>query len=373
VERLRVLIASTPVGPIGAGVGGGVELTIRSLTAGLGQRGHAVEVIAPSGSVLPGVVVHQVEGTHQVSSQLTGRDAPIELPARSVLAAMWDRVADLQSDADVVVNLAYDWLPFYLTRWLPTPITHIVSMGSLTDVMDTAIHDVARRLPGRLAAHSQAQADTFDRAGDDGTIGGSTAISVPFRVLGGGISVEQYAVRHAPGQDPAHLGAVGRISPEKGLEDVAALSARTGWPVKVWGFMQDPAYWRRVLAEHPGARLEYCGFLSSAELQEAIGNCTALVMTPKWVEAFGLVAVEAMATGVPVVAYDRGGPAEIIVDAETGFVVPADDLDALAAAVGRIGTIDRLRCRRRVEEEYSTQAFARRVERWLLDVVGAAP
>ncbi|HSL72871.1 MAG TPA: glycosyltransferase [Ilumatobacteraceae bacterium] len=350
-----------------------MELTIRSLTAGLGQLGHAVEVIAPAGSVLPGVVVHQVEGTHQVSSQLMGRDAPIELPARSVLAAMWDRVADLHTDADVVVNLAYDWLPFYLTRWLPTPITHIVSMGSLTDVMDTAIHDVARRHPDRLAAHSHAQAHTYDRtAGDGGTVDAAAATSVPFRILGGGISVEQYAVRPAAGQNPAHLGAVGRISPEKGLEDVAALSAQTGWPVKVWGLMQDPDYWRRVLAEHPGARLEYCGFLSSGELQQAIGNCTALVMTPKWIEAFGLVAVEAMATGVPVVAYDRGGPAEIVVDGETGFVVPADDLDALADAVGRIGTIDRLRCRRRVEAEYSTEAFARRAEGWLLDVVGAA-
>ena len=283
-----MLIASTPVGPIGSGVGGGVDLTLRSLTVGLGRLGHAVEVIAPSGSILRGEIVHQVEGSLQPSSQLTERDSPIELAAGSVLAAMWDRVADLHADADVVVNFAYDWLPFYLTRWLRT-----------------------------------------------------------------------------------HLGAVGRISPEKGLEDVAALSEQTGWPVKVWGFMQDPEYWRRVLADHPGSRLEYCGFLSTAELQEAIGGCTALVMTPKWVEAFGLVAVEAMATGVPVVAYDRGGPAEIVVDGETGFVVPADDVEALAEALGRVDAIDRLRCRQRVDEEYSTEAFAHRFEAWLLDVVGA--
>ncbi len=195
---------------------------------------------------------------------------------------------------------------------------------------------------------------------------------MPFRILGSGVITDRYDVCVTPDVDPAYLGAVGRISPEKGLEDVAALSARSGWPVKVWGIMQDPGYWKRVCDEHPDARLEYCGFLATDDLQAAIGRCTAVVMTPKWVEAFGNVAIEAMATGVPVITYDRGGPAEIVVDGETGFVVPADDVDALAAAVERIGTIDRIMCRQRVEEEFSTDALARRVDAWLREVVAAS-
>ena len=95
-------------------------------------------------------------------------------------------------------------------------------------------------------------------------------------------------------------------------------------------------------------------------------------MTPAWVEAFGNVAIEAMATGVPVVAYDRGGPAEIITDGETGFVVPADDVDALIGAVARIDTIRRISCRQRVEEHFSTEAFAARVNAWFRDVLATA-
>ena len=68
-----------------------------------------------------------------------------------------------------------------------------------------------------------------------------------------------------------------------------------------------------------------------------------LLMTPKWVEAFGNVAIEAMACGVPVIAYRRGGPAEIVVDGETGFLVEPDDVDGMVAAVGRIDEIDRAR------------------------------
>jgi len=140
----------------------------------------------------------------------------------------------------------------------------------------------------------------------------------------------------------------------------------------VWGMMQDPAYWQRVCDRHPDAQLEYCGFLPTDDLQAALGRCTAVVMTPKWVEAFGNVAIEAMATGVPVITYDRGGPSEIVRDGETGFVVPPDDVGALVDAVGRIDTIDRIMCRQRVEEEYSTEALALRVDEWLRDVVTAA-
>ena len=355
---LRILIASTPVGPIGSGVGGGVELTLHSLVYGLGALGHHVEVVAPAGSLHIGVKVHQVEGALQASSQLSDRVTPTELPVGSVLVAMWDLIADMQDDVDIVVNLAYDWLPLYLTRFLGVPVVHFISMGSLSEAMDVAIADVAARHPGHLAAHTLSQAATF---GDPSW----------FRLLSSGIVTERYEM-HLSADTPAYLGAVGRISPEKGLEDVAELSARSGWPVKVWGVMQDAGYWERICDEHPAAELEYCGFLPTDDLQEAIGGCTAVLMTPKWVEAFGNVAIEAMATGVPVIAYDRGGPAEIVTDGETGFLVPVDDVDALVDAVGRIGEIERIRCRQRVEEHFSTGALAERVEAWLREVIAMA-
>ena len=334
-----------------------MELTLHNLVYGLGRQGHHVEVVAPAGSLHVGERVYQVEGALQVSSQMQGRDVTIEMPSDSVLAAMWNTVSDIQDGFDAVINLAYDWLPVYLTSYLRVPVLHLVSMGSLSNVMDAALADVGQRHPGRLAAHSVAQANTFPDP-------------AMFRIVGNGIVTERYDVQ-ASADAEAALGFVGRISPEKGLEDVAELSARTGRVVRVWGMMQDERYWRRILAAHPDASFDYRGFLPTDELQAEIGRCAALVMTPKWVEAFGNVAIEAMATGVPVITYDRGGPAEIVVDGITGFVVPADDVDALADAVGRIGKIDRAVCRRRVEAEYSSLAMADRVVAWVDEVVDA--
>lgn len=346
---------STPVGPLGSGIGGGVELTLHNLVFGLGNAGHHVEVVAPAGSLHIGERVHQIDGALQVSSQMQRRSAPIEMPVGSVLAEMWTVAADLQDQFDIIVNLAYDWLPLYLTGHFRTPVVHLVSMGSVNDVMDAALDAVADRLPGRLGVHSRAQAETFNNP------------SV-FRVLGNGIVSERYDVCLAVEPD-APLGFVGRISPEKGLEDIAELSAVTGRSVRVWGMLQDQAYWDHVVAEHPDATLEYQGFVPTDQLQAELGSCAALVMTPKWVEAFGNVAIEAMATGVPVITYDRGGPAEIVVDGVTGFVTAPDDVDALARAVNRIGEIDRTRCRQRVDAEYSSAAMASRVTRWLTEVL----
>jgi UDP-glucose:tetrahydrobiopterin glucosyltransferase len=353
----RILIISTPVGPLGSGVGGGVELTLHSLVLGLTGRGHAVQVLAPEHSLQVGTVVHQMPGALQESAHTAGRDTPVVISAHGVLPAMCEWARRHQDDFDVILNLAYDWLPYYLTPFFATtPLAHLVSMATLSDVMDDVIERAAALRPSNVAMHSHAQADTFP------TLAGVVPI------VGSGVTVERYDM-HISADEPRHLGFIGRISPEKGLIDVVAVAEASGLPLKVWGLMQDRSVWEEAIAAHPTAQVSYEGFLPTDDLQAAIGGCAAIVMAPKWVEAFGNVAIEAMATGVPVISYRRGGPAEIIVDGETGFLVEPDDIDGLIAAVGRIDELDRVECRQRVEEEYSIEAYAARIEKWLDAVI----
>jgi UDP-glucose:tetrahydrobiopterin glucosyltransferase len=212
----RILIISTPVGPLGSGEGGGVELTLHSLVLGLTGRGHHVEVLAPEESLHVGTVVHQMPGALQPTAHTAGRDTLVSVPADGVLAAMceWARVH--QDEFDVILNLAYDWLPFYLTPFfVTTPLAHLVSMATLSDAMDDAITRAAGLRPSNVAMHSQAQADTFP------TLSGR----VP--VIGSGIAVERYDL-HITADEPHHLGFIGRISTEKGLDDVVAAAAASG-------------------------------------------------------------------------------------------------------------------------------------------------
>ena len=349
---LRLLFLSTPVGPLGSGKGGGVELTLRNMAIELQQRGHSVTVLAPEGSHLEGVAVAPIPGDLQTTAQSQERATSIVLPPHSVLAAMWEAARQRQGSVDVLVNFAYDWLPFYLTPFFQQPIAHLVSMGSLSDAMDTAIGAIAAAFPNTIGVHSRAQAETFPFAAQ-------------CRVLGNGFDLSQYCFQPDP---ELRLGWVGRIAPEKGLEDAIAAAQAAELPLYIWGALTDKAYWQQICARFPNASFRYEGFRTTAELQRDLGRCRALLMTPHWVEAFGNVAIEALACGVPVIAYARGGPTEIVEDGVCGWLVEPDSVDGLVAAIAKLDQIDRTACRQRAEAHYSNAAMGDRVEQWLWDV-----
>ncbi len=352
-KSLRLLFVSNPIGPLGSGLGGGVELTLRNIGREIIQRGHSLTIIATQGSTAWGMPLIEIAGNPQISAQTQGRDAPIILPGSSVLANMWDYARQVQADYDLILNFAYDWLPFYLTPFFTIPVAHLVSMGSLTEAMDQIIEQVVTQFPGTIGVHSQAQAETF-------------AFAEGCRCVKNGIDVSLYDFCAEP--EP-WMGWVGRIAPEKGLEDAVAASQVTGIPLKIMGFLQNEPYWQQILRDYPDAPIEYLGFLSTDELQKRLRQCRALLMTPRWVEAFGNVAIEALACGVPVLAYHRGGPAEIVEDGKTGFLVEPDSVDGLVEAIKHLDQIDRYACRQRVEAEYSNQAMGDRMEQWFFDIL----
>jgi UDP-glucose:tetrahydrobiopterin glucosyltransferase len=350
---LKLLLLSTSVGALGSGLGGGVELTLRNIAQALIQRGHQLQVLAPEGSVLEQIPLIQIPGELQVTAQTQGRDHPIAMPASSVLANLWSHARQMQSNYDLLVNFAYDWLPFYLTPFFDRPIAHLVSMGSLSTAMDQVIQQVAIEFPGTIGVHSQAQAATFEFADR-------------CRVLGNGLDLSLYDFCAEP---EATLAWVGRIAPEKGLEDAIAAAQIADIPLKIWGVMQDEVYWQRLGRTYPNAVIRYEGFLPTAQLQQALSRCRGLLMTPRWVEAFGNVAIEALACGVPVIAYRRGGPAEIIRQGKTGWLVEPDSVEGLVAAIAQLDQLDRHTCRQQAEAEYSLTAMGDRVEAWFRDIL----
>ena len=223
-------------------------------------------------------------------------------------------------------------------------------MGSVSEAMDLAIAELAAWDQRRLAFHTRVQAEDFRLP------------QAPV-VLGNGFDLDAYGFCAEP--EPL-LGWAGRVAPEKGLEDAAAAAAQLGLPLAVWGLVEDQAYAAAVEASVPAGTLQWRGFLPTNQLQQQLGHCQALLNTPKWNEAYGNVVVEALACGVPVVAYRRGGPGELVQHGLTGLLVEPDDVTALAAAVAQVGAIERRACRAWVEANATRAVLAERVEAWLL-------
>ncbi len=347
---LKLLFLSTPVGPLGSGIGGGVELTLFNLAKEMSRRGYQVKVIAPQQSSLPGITCQEIPGTWQDMVQNSKRDIPTILPQNSVLANMWDFAKKVEDDYDLIVNFAFDWLPLYLTPFFNRTIAHLISMGSMTNAIDDMIRQVDKTFPYTIGFHTQEQAKTF-------------SFLENFYILGNGIDVSLYRFCNNPSD---FFSWIGRISPEKGLEDAISAAKVANVKLKIFGKIQDIEYWKNIQINYSEVSFQYEGFLSTSKLQEKIRKSKAILVTPKWIEAFGNVVIESLACGVPTIAYKRGGPIELVKNGETGFLVIPDSIGELVHAIKNIEKIDRKKCRHQVENNYSLQVLGDRFEQWIL-------
>ncbi len=354
---MHIVLISTPIGFLGSGKGGGVELTLNSLVTGLLALGHKVDVVAPKNSKLSEVsekaVLHFVEGEEQNSWQHQDYYSSITLPDNSLLAGMIVKAIAIGKKADIILNFSYDWLPIWITQNIDIPIAHIISMGSESFVISNLISSVYCKYPNNFAFHSQTQSSDYP------------FIKNPI-IVGNGFKLDNYTFQNSKG---GPIGWVGRVAPEKGLEDAVYVANALGEKLNVWGIVQDESYALKIEKSFSPGIVEWKGFLETGNLQKELGTCRALLNTPKWNEAYGNVVVEALACGVPVVAYKRGGPGEIIKHGFTGYLVKPDDKDSLLSYLKLIDKIDRKDCREWVENNASSNIFASKVVSWLNTVI----
>ena len=356
---MRIVLISTPIGFLGSGKGGGVELTLNSLVSGLLSLGHSVDVIAPKKSKLyeknKKAKLHFVEGEEQISWQHQNYNSPVSIPDNSLLAGMVEKGLDIAKKADVLLNMSYDWLPIWMTLNVDMPIAHIISMGSESSLISNLISKVYGKYPSNFAFHSKIQANDYP------------FIKKPI-IIGNGFNLNNYTFQDSV---KGPLAWVGRVAPEKGLEDAVYVANELGEKLKVWGVTEDETYASEVEQSFPENTIDWMGFLSTNELQKELGKCRVLLNTPKWNEAYGNVVVEALACGVPVIAYKRGGPSEIIQHGQTGYLSEPDDKKNLLSYVEIIEKIKRKNCREWVEKNASTDIFANKVVSWLNKVIKA--
>lgn len=172
-----------------------------------------------------------------------------------------------------------------------------------------------------------------------------------------GLSPRSY--RAHPHTSGDYLAFVGRASPEKGLEAAIQIAIRAGIPLKIAAKVDyaDRIYYAahvKPLLEHP--LIEFIGEIDDAAKSEFLGNARALLFPIRWPEPFGLVMIEAMACGTPVVAFRRGAVPEVIEDGVTGFIVDTDD--EAVAALGRLDQLERGTVRAAFEQRFSAEHMA---------------
>jgi glycosyltransferase involved in cell wall biosynthesis len=176
---------------------------------------------------------------------------------------------------------------------------------------------------------------------------------------------------------PSHNGGacfLGRMHPNKGLLQAIMVARQAGIPLRIGAKMREPFeldYFHDVIEPLLGPDVEYLGELGSAEKYRLLGESVALLNPIQWPEPFGMVMIEALAAGTPIVATRRGSAPEIISDGETGFL--ADSLQGLAEALQGCSWLRRADCRRAAEQRFSSQRMVREYLRFYTELLQGSP
>ncbi len=189
-----------------------------------------------------------------------------------------------------------------------------------------------------------------------------------------GIEPQKFPFQPHPPHTLLTLGLLGQISPHKGHDDaIAALrELGPGYQLFIAGQGRE-SYLRQLQSSARGLRVEFRAFTSPEEFFPEID----ILLLPSWDEPFGLVILEAMAAGVPVIASNRGGSADIIASGQDGILIPPHSPSALAAAIHAL-TRDHsamsalaLRARKKIEAEFTLDTMIRRVEEFYRELLAA--
>jgi glycosyltransferase involved in cell wall biosynthesis len=241
-----------------------------------------------------------------------------------------------------VIHFHCDYVHFPWSRRHPCP--HLTTLHGRLDIPD--LQPLYREFVGEpLVSISDAQRHPLPWANWLGTVHH-------------GLPLELHTFRAQPGQ---YLAFLGRISPEKGVDQAIAIARQSGVPLKIAAKVDvvDQAYFKETIEPLlQGARslVEFVGEIGDKEKDEFLGNARALLFPISWPEPFGLVMIEAMSCGTPVIAYRKGSVPEVVEDGATGFIV--EDVVEAVQAVGRVASLSRRKCREVFEERFNVARMA---------------
>jgi glycosyltransferase involved in cell wall biosynthesis len=314
---------------------GGIEWVVSLLADGLVKGGHDVTLFASGESRTKATLCSVFD---RAPSALIGKTQP-EL--RHALACF------TRADEFDVINDHAGPLAIALGGLVETPLLQTVH-GPLDGEAGLVYEDL-----GRLAPHVGLVSISLNQRRPRPNL--NWAANCP-----NALDLQLYPCKPHRGD---YLLFLGRMSPDKGAHRAIAVAMETGLPLKLAGKMQDPKeqrYFSELVEPHLVGGIEYLGEVSHGQKVELLQNARATLFPIEWEEPFGLVMIESMACGTPVIATRRGAVPEVIEDGRSGIIV--DDYREMPAALDRADALDPLECRRYVEERF---APARMVQDYL--------
>jgi glycosyltransferase involved in cell wall biosynthesis len=310
---------------------GGTERVVSYLTETLVELGHDVTLYASADSIT------KANLRSGCSSALRLDNESIDPCADHICLA--ERVFQEAAEFDVV-HSHIDYVALPLLRRMKTP--HVTTLHGRLDISN--LRNLYREFQDEpVISISNHQRSPLSWVNWQATVYH-------------GLPENLYTFRKKPGK---YLAFLGRVSPEKRLDHAIEIAKRSGLPLKIAAKVDkaDREYFETVIEPlFNTADVEFIGEIGETEKDEFLGNAFALLFPIDWPEPFGLVMIEAMACGTPVIARRRGSVSEVMEDGTTGFVF--ETVEEAVRAIGNVSRLSRSRCREIFEERFTATRMA---------------
>lgn len=337
---LRVAMLAPPWLSVPAAGYGGVESVVSALTEALVRRGHEVTLFCAPGSVSRANVVALLEDSHPDEIERSLFEVDHVGRAFDVIDGATD------GDGFDVVHDHCGFTGLAMANRIDTPLVHTLH-GPFT--ADTAAFYARHGQKATLVGISRAQLASAPPG-----LGPIDSIPNP-------IDLRAWPLQERKGD---YLLWVGRMTPEKGPHRAIAAARAVDVPLVLAGVIQpgQQAFFDREVAPHiDGQRVRFVGEVSGSVKRSLFARARGLLMPIRWDEPFGMVMVEALACGTPVIAFPEGAARELVIDGTTGFLVK--DERAMAVAVGQLPRIVARDCRAWVSRHCDVEVVAAAYER----------
>jgi glycosyltransferase involved in cell wall biosynthesis len=310
---------------------GGTERIVSYLTEELVSEGHDVTLFASGDSVTEARLVAPVRRALRLDKN------SIDSLAHHVV--LLEEITRRASRFDII-HYHIDYLHFPTSRRLGVP--HVTTLHGRLNIPDLVpLYREFRDMP--LVSISNAQRAPLPWANWQGTVYH-------------GLPADLYDFNETPGD---YLAFMGRISPEKRVDRALRIARRARMKIRIAAKVDDvdrEYFEEQIQPLLDESDAEYIGEIGEGEKREFLGNAIALLFPIDWPEPFGLVMIESMACGTPVIAYRHGSVPEVMEEGVTGFVVSG--IDDAVKAVERVPSLSRRRCREIFEERFSASRMA---------------
>ncbi|MEB3295131.1 MAG: glycosyltransferase family 4 protein [Synechococcales bacterium] len=315
---------------------GGIELVVGLLTDELVRRGHDVTLFASGDSI----TLAKLEAIHPRAMRLDPEVKEYGVYEMLQLSQVYERAGEFDLIHSHMGCAALPYAPL-----VKTPTVH--TLHGIFTPDNRKLFSYAKNQPYVSISNTQREPDL-----------GLNCVATVYN----GIDVDAHHFYPQP-DEPQYLAFLGRMSPEKGPHHAIAIAKAVGIPLKMAGKVDvvDVEFFETEIKPHiDGERIQFLGEADHYQKNELMGRAIATLFPITWREPFGLVMVESLAAGTPVIALRKGSTTEVIADGQVGFL--CDTVEDCIASVSKLDQLDRFACRQYVCDRFSAQTMTRGYE-----------